>query len=106
MNRSDSGDWRSMATAPKDGTRVLVTVRASEQGPAEVDVVKWAKPDRAAEPGWIATDSDAEAPIIYADGELASWMPLPGVLPGLRSARIAAGDPPPPYPGEIDGSAI
>ncbi len=103
MDRSGLSDWRTMASAPKDGTRILVTVRASEQGPAEVDVVKWAKPDRAAEAGWIATDSDAAAPIAYAEGELAFWMPLPRVLPALRSTRIASGE---PYSGEIDGSAI
>jgi hypothetical protein len=107
MSRPDiTTEWQPMTTAPKDGSRILVTVRASEQGPAEVDVVKWARPEAAAEPGWVATDSDADAPIVYAAGELASWMPLPSALPSLRSVRIAAGEPPPPYSGEMDGSAI
>jgi hypothetical protein len=30
--------WRQMTTAPKDGSRILVTIRPSEQGPAEVDL--------------------------------------------------------------------
>ena len=34
--------WRHMSTAPKDGTRILVTVRPVEQGPADVDVAYWA----------------------------------------------------------------
>lgn len=105
MSPPDVTEWQPMATAPRDGSRILVTVRASEQGPAEVDVVKWARVAGAAEPGWIATDSGADAPIVYAAGELASWMPLPSALPSLRSARIAKGEPP-PDPGEMDGSAI
>lgn len=102
---SDVSEWQPMATAPRDGSRILVTVRASEQGPAEVDVVKWARAPGSAEPGWIATDSGADAPIVYAAGELASWMPLPGALSGPRPP-IARSELPPPDPGEIDGSAI
>lgn len=95
-------EWRPMRTAPRDGTRILVTVRETEQGPAEVDVVKWAKPDPADDHGWMATDSDAEARIVYGDGELAAWMPLPTANSerGPRPAFV-------PYMGaEIDGSAI
>ncbi len=101
MSASDS-DWRSMRTAPRDGTRILVTVRETEQGPAEVDVVKWAATDPGTEYGWLATDSDARARIVYGDGELAAWMPLPAanVERGPRPAFV-------PYMGEeIDGSAI
>ncbi|MBN9022095.1 MAG: hypothetical protein J0H08_08385 [Rhizobiales bacterium] len=94
------GTWRAMRTAPRDGTRILVTVRATEQGPAEVDVVKWAK--GAGEGGWLATDSDPEARIVYGNGELAAWMPLPAAVTE-RGAR----PPPAPYEGEeMDGSAI
>ena len=95
-------DWRPMRTAPRDGTRILVTVRETEQGPAEVDMVRWSKPDASAEPGWLATDSDAAARIVYGDGELAAWMPVPAanVERGTRPAFV-------PYMGEeIDGSAI
>ena len=42
----EASGWREMATAPKDGTRILVTVRNSEQGPAEVDVAHWARADQ------------------------------------------------------------
>jgi hypothetical protein len=104
MSQPDFIEWRPMPTAPKDGARILVTVRASEQGPAEVDVVKWARQERSGEAGWIATDSDPAARIIYADAELSAWMPLPTVLPKLRSVRVATGE---PYSGEeSDGSAI
>ena len=34
---ANAGEWRSMESAPKDGTAVLASVRASEQGPAEVE---------------------------------------------------------------------
>ncbi len=100
MTVSDS-DWRSMRTAPRDGTRILVTVRATEQGEAEVDVVKWAT-GAGSDAGWLATDSDPGARIVYGDGEIAAWMPLPSATP-THGGRTA----PAPYDGEeIDGSAI
>jgi hypothetical protein len=77
-------------------------VRESEQGPAEVDVVKWASPDTDSEYGWLATDSDPEARIVYGEPELAAWMPLPvAVSRGVQRPALA------PYTGEeMDGSAI
>jgi hypothetical protein len=87
MNEPDFGEWRRMAEAPRDGSRVLVAMRASEQGPAEVDMARWARPDRSAEPCWIAVDSDPDCQIVYADAELIGWMPLPTPMPRLRSAR-------------------
>lgn len=109
MNDPDFAEWKPIASAPKDGTRVLVAVRASEQGPAEVDVVRWAKPEPSAEEGWIATDSDPAARVVYADAELTRWMPLPTPLPQLRSTRVAPGraEPAETYDSEeMDGSAI
>jgi hypothetical protein len=97
MTHPDPKDWQPMETAPRDGTRVLVALRASEQGPAEVDVARWARPARAAEPCWIASDSSPDNPVFYADGDLAFWMPLPTPLPKLRSR----GD-----DFEMDGSSI
>ena len=94
------GEWRAMRTAPRDGTRILVTVRATEQGGAEVDVVKWSGGTAAG--GWLATDSDPGARIVYGDGELAAWMPLPSAITE-RGTRPATA----PYEGEeMDGSAI
>ena len=90
MRTEDHGSWRDMASAPRDGTRVLVAVRESEQGPAEVDVVRWAKPERSAEECWIAVDSDPGCVIAYEEAELSSWMPLPTPLPKLRSTRFVA----------------
>ena len=86
MNDPEFGRWQSMASAPRDGTRVLVEIRASEQGAAEVDMVRWAKPDRSSEECWIAVDSDPQCLITYAEVELLSWMALPTPLPKLRSA--------------------
>lgn len=97
--------WEPMATAPRDGTLVLVKVRATEQGPGEVDAVRWASSARSGEEDWVASDSDPFARVAYAEGELAYWMPLPSQLPKLRSARVAAGEPPAPS-DETDGSAI
>ena len=70
--------WRHMKGAPKDGTRVLVTVRSSEQGPAEVDVAYWARADQYGIEGWRSADSHPGQIVAYADPELKCWMPLPG----------------------------
>ena len=105
MSDPDNAKWEPMASAPRDGTLVLVKIRATEQGPGEFDMVRWAKSARSGEEGWVATDSDSFARVVYADNELAYWMPLPSQLPGLRSAGAAAGDPPPPT-DESDGSGV
>lgn len=97
-----------MASAPKDGSRVLVSVRASEQGPGEIDVARWAKPDPASEECWIAADSDPDCVVIYAELELLGWMPVPATPPPLRSARNG-GDrtrPAGPADKEMAGSGI
>lgn len=97
--------WEPMATAPRDGTLVLVSVRASEQGPAELDAVRWAQSARSGEEGWVANDSDPFARFIYSEAELTGWSPLPTQLPELRSSRMAEpkGD---ADPDEIDGAGI
>jgi hypothetical protein len=99
------GDWQPIASAPKDGTLVLVAIRESEQGPAQVDVVRWAKPARANEKCWLSADSAPDAAVIYAEGELAFWMPLPTNVPRLASGGIATSRLP-QIPGEMEGSGI
>ena len=95
--------WRPMLHAPKDGTRILVTTRATEQGPAEVDVAYWAKADQLGMEGWRAADSHPGQIFTYAETELMCWMPLP---------QAGAGQPglPAPWegddPGELFGSGI
>ena len=102
-----SSKWASMRTAPRDGSLVLVRLHASEQGPSEVDAVRWAKSARSGEETWVANDSDPFARVTYADGELAGWMPLPTQKPKLRSDRVFVGDPPPPREDdETDGAGI
>ena len=93
-----------MGSAPRDGTLVLVKVRATEQGPDEFDMVRWAESARSGEESWVATDSDPFARVAYADNELSAWMPLPTQVPKLRSASIAPAGP--AAPDETDGSAI
>lgn len=99
------GDWKPMASAPRDGTLVLVAIRESEQGPAQVDVARWAKPARGNEKCWMSADAAPDAPIIYAEGELAFWMPMPTNVPRLASGGIAASHLP-QIPGEMEGSGI
>jgi len=102
MAEAQSADWQRMVAAPRDGTRILVLVRASEQGAAEVDVVRWLRSPRTGEEGWVATDSDSGARFVYAEGELQSWMPLPAALPQIAPSRRAAT----PDPDAIDGAGI
>ena len=105
MARPDPAKWQPMATAPRDGTLVLARIRATEQGPGEFDMVRWTKSARSEEESWIAADSDPFARIVYAEAELAYWMPLPSQLPTLRSARADAGKPQ-PATDEADGSGV
>ena len=95
--------WRHMATAPKDGSRILVTVRPSEQGPAAVDLAFWAKADPHMGEGWRAAESHPGCVIAYADPELKCWMPLPAA--DLESGATT----PSPWQGgeeELLGSGI
>lgn len=101
-NSENLGKWRPMASAPKDGTTVLASVRASEQGPAEVDVVRWAIRDER----WIAADSDPGCIIVYADAEMTGWLPLPARLPKLRAAESAGRRIPGRFEDELGGSGI
>jgi hypothetical protein len=91
--------WRHMSSAPKDGNRILVTIRQSEQGPAEVDLAYWSTDDQC----WRSSDSSPGRIIEYAEPELKCWMPMP-------SANFARTSFPSPWEGkdapELDGSGI
>lgn len=76
-------NWSRMSAAPRDGTRILVTVRASEQGPAAVDTAFWEPGSSSREGGWRASDSHPDCIIAYQEAELMGWMPLPA--PGSPS---------------------
>lgn len=95
--------WRQMSSAPKDGSRILVTLRQSEQGPAEVDLAYWSHRDKFGGEGWRSSDSAPGCIIAYADPELKCWMPLP-------SAKLDRAAMPTPWEGkddkELDGSGI
>ena len=97
---ADPQPWRSMGGAPKDGSRILVTVRSAEQAPAEVDVAYWSRPDSAGAAGWRSADSHPGCVIAYADPELVCWMPMPSASP-----RRDIADMPAPFEGdEIEGN--
>ncbi len=95
--------WRHMASAPKDGSRILVTIRSSEQGPAEVDLAYWSNGDQFGGEGWRASDSSPGHIIEYAEPELKCWMPMP-------SASLNRLSMPSPWEGsdtqQFDGSGI
>jgi hypothetical protein len=97
----DTDQWRNMASAPRDGSRILVTVRSSEQGPAEVDMAYWARADQFGAEGWRASDSSPGRIVEYAEPELRCWMALP---PAGRASL------PSPWEGDdvslLDGSGI
>lgn len=95
---SEPTGWRHMQNAPKDGSRILVTVRPSEQGPAEVDVAYWSRADQFGIEGWRAADSYPGHVIGYADPELKCWMPLPRANAGQDATSVA--DMPAPWEGE------
>ncbi len=92
-----------IATAPRDGSLVRVALWASEQGPAELDTVRWARSASSGEEGWVAFDSDPEARIVYSDSEIAYWLPLPSQAPSRRPSPPSKAT---PDTDESDGSAI
>ncbi|WP_105372755.1 hypothetical protein [Neorhizobium huautlense] len=73
----ESGRWRHMRSAPRDGSRILVTIRPSEQGPGAVDLVYWSRGDRFGGEAWRSSDSVPGRIIQYAEPELKCWMPMP-----------------------------
>lgn len=83
--------------------RILVTVRPSEQGPAEVDLAYWSNGDQFGAEGWRASDSSPGCVIEYAEPELKCWMPMP-------SANRSRASMPSPWEGDdaqqFDGSGI
>ena len=95
--------WRHMRSAPKDGSRILVTIRPSEQGPAAVDLAYWSNGDQFGGDGWRSSDSAPGRIIEYAEPELKCWMPMPSVEFNRKSM-------PSPWEGEdaqeLDGSGI
>lgn len=99
----ESSRWRHMRTAPKDGNRILVTIRPSEQGPASVDLVYWSKGDQHGPEAWRSSDSAPGRIIAYAEPELRCWMPMPSVEVNSITALEA-------WEGkddeELDGSGI
>jgi hypothetical protein len=105
----DAAKWRPMSSAPRDGTRILVTVRPSEQGPAAVDLAYWAKADQYGIEGWRAADSYPGLVVGYADPELQCWMPMPGASTD-RETPIVRSELPKPWVGkegeEFSGSGI
>jgi hypothetical protein len=105
MAKPEFTKWEPMATAPRDGTLVLVSVRASEQGPSELDAVRWAQSARSGDEGWVANDSDPLARFVYSEAELTGWSPLPTQLPELRSGKPEQSKSD-ATPDEIDGAGI
>lgn len=94
--------WRSAASAPRDGTRVLVLIGASEQGDADVDVAHWGRQKYLTDPCWVSSESSADCAVIYGAHEVTNWMPLPQ---WTRPVATAAGSH--TYGTlEIDGSGI
>ncbi|MGR9167792.1 hypothetical protein [Rhizobium leguminosarum] len=91
----DTDRWRDMASAPRDGSRILVTIRQSEQGPAEVDLAYWSNGDQFGTEGWRASDSSPGHIIEYAEPELKCWMPMP-------SANLNRTSMPSPWEGDDD----
>ena len=86
--------WASMRTAPRDGTLVLVQIRATEQGPAEVDAVRFAQSARSGEEGWVANDSDPFARVVIVTGHGDPVLAERGLAAGALAyvTKLVAGD--------------
>jgi hypothetical protein len=99
----EPSSWRHMRTAPRDGSRILMTIRPTEQGPGAVDLAFWSNGDQFGGEGWRSSDSKPGMIIEYAESELKCWMPLP-------SANLERMTLPTAWEGEddreLDGSGI
>jgi hypothetical protein len=93
-------------TAPRDGTLVQVWLKASEQGPAQMDVVRWARSAVSGEGAWVARDSDPEARVAYSDADLEGWLPLPTQTPRVSESEPEGLGEVDTDSGEIDGGGI
>jgi hypothetical protein len=97
------GQWRSMRSAPKDGSRILITIRSSEQGPGAVDLAYWSNGDQYGGEAWRSSDSAPGRIVEYSEPEMKCWMPMPTADPD-QFTRPAA------WEGkndeELDGSGI
>jgi hypothetical protein len=103
VTMDEPGRWRNMQTAPRDGSRILVTIRPSEQGPGAVDVAYWSNGDQFSGEAWRSSDSTPGRIVEYAEPELKCWMPMP-------TANLDLGSFPTPWEGEdapeLNGSGI
>lgn len=71
-----SGGWQEIASAPKDGTRILIWAESPSTGHRSVHVAWWAIPYEAAPTGWWETGLYGTShPVVpeFTKG----WMPLP-----------------------------
>ncbi|MEB2848029.1 hypothetical protein [Endobacterium cereale] len=95
--------WRNMSTAPRNGDRILATIRPSEQGAGAVDLIFWSNGDHGREGGWRSSDSKPGMVIEYGEPELKCWMPMPDAdLDSLTMPSAWEGD----DDGELNGSGI
>ena len=107
IRRDDDMWWRAMGNAPKDGSRIIAVIRGGEQGNADIDVVRWSRTRGVADACWVSSDSTFDCAIVYGDGELTHWMPLPTSMPGRKTPGLASQLPDFPRDGEeIGGSGI
>lgn len=104
MTDSAKGGWLPMASARRDGERILVTVRGGEQGPAEVDTVRYQTIRGSGERGWVATDMGPGSLVAYDEDELIAWMPWP--QPTAHSAAFDLPAPAKEADFEGEGSGI
>lgn len=106
MVEDSAAQWLPMTSAPKDGSRIIVVIRASEQGPADVDIVRWGRSIRAGDSRWMSTESTHDCEIVYDDWEVARWMSLPSSVAPVRTPTLARGLPAIPDDVEGGGSGI
>lgn len=100
---NDPNGWRHMSTAPRNGNRILATIRPSEQGAGAVDLIYWSNGDHGSEGGWRSSDSTPRMVIQYAEPELKCWMPMPEAdLESLTMPGAWEGD----DERELNGSGI
>jgi hypothetical protein len=73
-------EWNPIETAPKDGTRVLLTIQWDD----DLVIASWIRGSWLADNSFIELRGDASMHSAIPQGDILGWMPIPEPLWRIR----------------------